>query len=78
MRSSGNIITPVFLRERAGLTQRQVANALNKREATISEWERGVTRPRLSFAETLKLMRLYEATIEELCIAFDRVNPDDI
>lgn len=78
MRSGDDIISPIFLRERAGLTQRQVAIALNKREATISEWERGVARPRLNFAETIKLMRLYKATIEELCIAFDRVNPEDI
>ena len=34
------------LREHVGLTQAELADELNTRQQTISEWERGVYRPR--------------------------------
>jgi transcriptional regulator with XRE-family HTH domain len=70
--------TPRFLRERAGLTQQEVADVLDKRIATISDWERHVSVPNLSLTETLKLIRLYECTLEEAVEAFDRVDPKEI
>jgi transcriptional regulator with XRE-family HTH domain len=70
-------LTPVFLRERAGLTQREVAIALGKRESTISDWERFAHRPKLHLAEVLKLQRLYQCSLEELVQAFDRIAPDE-
>ncbi|BAS55300.1 XRE family transcriptional regulator [Leptolyngbya boryana NIES-2135] len=71
-------ITPAGLRTRAGLTQRQVAERLNKRVQTISDWERGTRRPQLTFSETILLMKLYQCSLEDLSIAFDRINPDEI
>ncbi|MFE4108552.1 helix-turn-helix domain-containing protein [Almyronema epifaneia] len=64
-------VTPMKLRERAGLTQRQVADALGKTVGTISSWERMVKRPRLSFAETKKMMALLGCTLDELVEAYE-------
>jgi DNA-binding XRE family transcriptional regulator len=64
-------LTPADLRERAGLTQRQVAIALDKRVSTISDWERKEKYPKLTFTEILQLTRLYSCTLEELAQAFD-------
>lgn len=71
-------LTPKQLRERASLTQRQVADALSLRSSTVSEWERGLSYPNLTFYETLKLLNLYNCSLEELSIAFDRVTENDI
>ena len=71
-------LSPVELRQRAGLTQMQVAIALGKQPSTISDWERGVKSPRLSFTEVLKLMAVYKCSLQELAIAFDRTDPDDL
>jgi transcriptional regulator with XRE-family HTH domain len=71
-------LSPAELRKRAGLTQKEVAAAIGRREQTISDWERGVKRPLLSPAETLILMRLYQASLDELVKAFDRIDPDEI
>ncbi|WGV25986.1 helix-turn-helix domain-containing protein [Halotia branconii] len=65
-------LTPMELRKRVGLTQRQVAIALDKKVATISDWERGVTRPRLTFSETKMLMAIFECTLDELIEAYER------
>lgn len=54
------------LRERAGLTQRQVADALGKTDQTISNWENGVRAARLTPRETLTLCRILKCTLEEL------------
>ena len=56
----------------------QVATALGKQPSTISDWERGVKKPRISFTETLKLMAVYRCTLKELAIAFDRTDPEDL
>ena len=61
------------LRKRAGLTQRQVAIALDKKVATISDWERGVTNPRLTFSETKRLMEIFGCTLDELIESFESV-----
>ncbi|MDX2215480.1 MAG: helix-turn-helix transcriptional regulator [Oculatellaceae cyanobacterium bins.114] len=71
MRLGGEEITPKLLRERVGLTQQQVAIALGKRVGTVSEWERRLYAPRLTFRETLKLMEIYQCTLEDLAEAFD-------
>lgn len=71
-------LTPRFLRDRAGLTQQEVADALGKRVSTISDWERHVYAPNLTLSEALKLLRLYECTLEEAVEAFDLVDPNEI
>ena len=73
MRKDKNQLTPMELRERAGLTQRQVSVVLDKRQATISDWERGVRSPRLTLREVMDLLSLYKCTLEELVEAFEVV-----
>ena len=54
------------LRERAGLTQRQVAEALGKTDQTVSNWENGIRVPRLTPPETLRLCKVLNCSLEEL------------
>lgn len=61
--------TFVELRKRAELTQRQVAEALGVTVTTVSSWETGLKEPRLDFAQTQKLMELYECSIDDLVAA---------
>src|SRR5262245_17855512 len=44
------------LRERLGLTQRQLADELGTRQQTVSEWETGVYQPRGASARLLTLV----------------------
>lgn len=69
----GEPLTPMNLRERAGKTQRQIADALGKTVGTVSDWERYVKRPRLSFAETKRLMEVLDCSLEELIEAYEPV-----
>lgn len=73
MQSRGRL-TLAELRDRAGLTQRDVARVFRKREATISDWERRAAYPTLKFSEILQLTILYRCTLEELSIAVDNVS----
>ncbi|OUL23040.1 transcriptional regulator [Nostoc sp. RF31YmG] len=54
------------LRARAGLTQRQVAEALGMTVQTVSNWENGVRIPKLSPKETISLCRVLNCSLEEL------------
>lgn len=54
------------LRERAGLTQREVASVLGKTDQTVSNWENGVRVPRLTPGETLALCKVLKCSLEEL------------
>lgn len=65
-------LTPMTLRKRVkGLTQRKVAQALDIREATVSEWERGISTPRLPLSKVRVMMAIYECTLDELIEAFE-------
>ena len=44
------------LREQLGLTQQQLADELGTRQATVSDWERGVYTPRGASAQMLRLI----------------------
>lgn len=44
------------LRERLGLTQRQLADELGVRQQTVSEWETGIYRPRGASARMLRVV----------------------
>ena len=59
-------LTLAQLRKRAGLTQRQVADALGITNKTVSEWERGIGEPHLTISETQRLMDVLKCTFEEL------------
>ncbi len=60
----------MLLRERAGLTQKQLASQIGKSDQAVSDWERGKSTPRLSFAKTLKLTKLLNCSLEDLVEAF--------
>ncbi|NJL21007.1 MAG: helix-turn-helix transcriptional regulator [Leptolyngbyaceae cyanobacterium SM1_3_5] len=66
MTDEKNQLTLAKLRLRAGLTQRQLADRLGITIKTISVWERGVVEPRLTFAETERLMEVLQCSFEEL------------
>ena len=44
------------LRERLGLTQRELADELGVRQQTVSEWETGMYRPRGASARMLRVV----------------------
>jgi len=52
------------LRERLGLTQRQLADELGVRQQTISEWETGIYQPRGASARLLRLVAEASGTYE--------------
>lgn len=52
------------LRERAGLTQIDVAQQLHVRQATVSAWETGESEPRIFDAQ--KLCELYGTRLEAI------------
>ena len=52
------------LREQAGLSQAEVAAALNIQQSTVSMWETGENRPRAGLLP--KLSELYRCTIDDL------------
>lgn len=64
-------LTLMKVRERAGLTQRQLADVLGVTISTVSNWERGVQVPRLTFWQTQKLMNACQCSIDELVDAFN-------
>ena len=53
-------------REYLGLSQRDIAIALNVTDQTISNWETGQRTPKLSPQQTLRLCRVLNCTLEEL------------
>jgi transcriptional regulator with XRE-family HTH domain len=67
-------LTPMLLRNRAGLTQRQVAQALDVREATVSEWERGFYTPRVYPSQIKRMLEVYKCDLDELIEAFEGAN----
>lgn len=52
------------LREKAGLTQKQVAAALGVDQSAISFWETGANNPRASMLP--KIATLYGCTVDDL------------
>jgi transcriptional regulator with XRE-family HTH domain len=63
-------ITFAYLRKRAGLTQRQIAIAMDVTVGTISQWENGGQRPRLFPEQFQKLLQILKCTLEEFVEAF--------
>ena len=59
-------LTLADLRKRANLTQRQVADLLGVTVTTVSAWERGTQVPRLTFAQTEKLLAAFGCSIRDL------------
>lgn len=53
-------------RRAAGLTQEAVAHALEVRQSSVSQWERGTTVPRT--LHLIDLMRLYRSVLVALLL----------
>ncbi len=63
-------LTPMYLRKRAGLTQRKVAQVLDIRPQTVGEWEKGGI-PHLPPSKMKLLCEVYDCTLDELIEAFE-------
>ena len=65
-------ITPVDLRKRAKLTQRKLAEALDVRQGTISDWERGLAVPRLKPSQVKAMLEELQCSLDELIEAYEQ------
>ncbi|MEZ2283175.1 helix-turn-helix domain-containing protein [Microcoleus sp.] len=63
-------VTPVELRKKLGLTQREAAKKLGIRESTLSNWETGKV-PHVPPSVIKKMMELYGCTLDELIEIFE-------
>jgi DNA-binding XRE family transcriptional regulator len=61
--------TLMDLRTRAGLTRREVANALGITEKTIYIWETSENPPKMTVFQVQKLLQILGCTLDELAIA---------
>ena len=59
-------LTLAKLREQAGLTQRQLADALGVTITTISNWERGAKEPNLNFAQVKRVTEILQCSLDDL------------
>ncbi|HEY9598423.1 MAG TPA: helix-turn-helix domain-containing protein [Cyanophyceae cyanobacterium] len=59
------------LRRRAGLTQKQIADALGLTVQTISNWETGLKRPKLYVEQVLKLCLILGCSLSDLADDLD-------
>lgn len=59
------------LRKRAGLSQRQVAQAIDVQTATVGRWEQGNVSPRLTPSQTKKLLEVFNCSLDDLIDAFE-------
>ncbi len=64
------VLTPVNLRKNLGLTQKQVAELLGIREATLSNWETGKV-PHIPPSKIKRMMEVYQCDIDALIEAFE-------
>jgi transcriptional regulator with XRE-family HTH domain len=63
--------TLMKVRERSQLTQREFADLLGVTISTVSNWERGVQVPRLTFEQTKRVMDASGLSIDDLVQAFN-------
>jgi transcriptional regulator with XRE-family HTH domain len=70
MESENDQLTLMKVRETARLTQREFADLLGVTISTVSNWERGVQVPRLTFLQTQLMMEASGMTIDQLVKAF--------
>lgn len=67
-----NQLTPVQIRKRLKMTQRQASALLGVRPQTVSEWERGVSMP--SVLMLPRIVEVYQCTADEVIIAFRNIH----
>lgn len=63
-------LTPMSLRKRVGLTQRQVAQALDIQSQTVGSWEKGGI-PHLTPSKMKKLCEVFDCTLDDLIEAYE-------
>ena len=66
MTKASNQVTLMELRNRAGLTRRQVAMELGVTEKTIYVWETSSNPPRLTVAQVQRLIEMLNCSMAEL------------
>jgi DNA-binding transcriptional regulator YiaG len=64
-------VTPVRLREVAGLTKLQLAMELGLSVRTINDWEQKRSQPKLVPSQLKQMMSVYQCTLDELIAAFE-------
>ena len=64
-------LTPLSLREVAGLTKVQLAAELGLSVRTINDWEQNRTQPKLVPSQLKQMMSVYQCTLDELIAAFE-------
>ncbi len=69
MKKDQEPLTLMKLRENVGLTQRQLAQALNVTISTVSSWENGRHEPRLTLAQTKLLTEVLMCSLDDLVTA---------
>jgi DNA-binding XRE family transcriptional regulator len=72
MTDQRNQVTLTDLRNRAGLTRREVALELGVTEKTIYVWETSANPPKMTVTQVQRLINLLSCTIEELAIATEK------
>jgi DNA-binding XRE family transcriptional regulator len=63
-------VTPIDLREVAGLTKIQLAAQLGVSIKTINNWEQRRSQPKLIPSQLKQMMDVYQCTLDELIAAF--------
>lgn len=70
MTVGGEPMTFAYLRQRAGISQRLLAIAMNVSVRTVTQWETGEQKPRLFPEQTQTLLEALNCTLDELVQAF--------
>ena len=63
-------LTPTLLRQRTGLSQREVAQELDIRTQTVGSWEKGSV-PHMPPSKWKRLCELYRCSLDDLIEAFE-------
>ena len=69
--NSYSSITPMHLREGAGLTKVQLAIELGLSVRTINDWEQKRSQPKLVPSQLKRMMSVYQCTLDRLIEAFE-------
>lgn len=64
-------LTPMSLRKQSGLSQRQVAQALDIQTQTVGTWEKGGI-PHLPPSKVKKLCEVFNCTLDDLIEAYEQ------
>lgn len=74
MEETQDLLTFMKLRERVGLTQRELAQSLGVTVTTISAWENGRHEPKLTILQVKQLMEVLDCSLEDLAEAVQNAN----